>query len=152
MYKLRKAAVVAITVASVGLVGAGTAQAGGGKGGGSHSRTQSNRVDSPKQQPTRVSTPQQQPIRVNTPQQQLSPEIVQPQQWGDSHHHGKSHGRKIDIRQSTSCRSHEANVDVLGNVGILNGLLANAFNGEGDSGVQSTKIGSTKGCNNIIRR
>lgn len=136
MHKLRKTAVVTAVLASVALLGAGTAHAGGGKGGGNHSHTQANHVVPPQQQSSRVEAPQQ--------------------QWsGDHHHrksHGKSHGRKIDIRQSTSCRTHEANVDVLGNVGILNGLLANAGGGEGDSGVQSTKIGSTAGCNNIIRR
>ncbi|MFG2890737.1 hypothetical protein [Streptomyces sp. NPDC048248] len=57
-------------------------------------------------------------------------------------------GGDFDIKQSTSCKSHDLNVDVLGEVGILNGLLGNALNGEGDPGAQSTHLGSTMGCNN----
>ncbi|MFJ6750258.1 MULTISPECIES: hypothetical protein [unclassified Streptomyces] len=54
----------------------------------------------------------------------------------------------FDIKQSTSCKSHDLNVDVLGEVGILNGLLGNALNGEGNPGAQSTHLGSNMGCNN----
>ncbi|MEV0375121.1 hypothetical protein AB0I10_36025 [Streptomyces sp. NPDC050636] len=132
MHKFRNAAVVAAVLASVGLLGAGTAYAGGGPEGGDHSRIQSNRVDSP--------------------QQQLSREDSRPQQLSGERHHSKSHGHRFDIRQKTSCRSHESNVGVLGNVGILNGALANAGGGEGDAGTQHTRIGSSAGCNNIIRR
>ncbi|OIJ94725.1 hypothetical protein BIV25_21850 [Streptomyces sp. MUSC 14] len=57
-------------------------------------------------------------------------------------------GGQFDVRQSGQCRSHDLNLDVLGEVGVLNGLLGNAFNGEGDPGAQSTRLGSTMGCNN----
>ncbi|GGU51479.1 hypothetical protein GCM10010211_15200 [Streptomyces albospinus] len=40
------------------------------------------------------------------------------------------------------CRNHEINVDVLGEVGILNGLLGNALNGEGNAGGQVTGMGN----------
>ncbi|MGW1373319.1 hypothetical protein ACWD6P_03440 [Streptomyces sp. NPDC002446] len=45
------------------------------------------------------------------------------------------------------CRSHDLNVDVLGQVGILNGLLGNALNGEGGPGGQFGGVGSSMGCN-----
>ncbi|MEV8548791.1 hypothetical protein AB0L04_02965 [Streptomyces glaucescens] len=86
MRKIRKAAVLVAALGSVGLLGAGTAHAGGGDG--------------------------------------------------------------FDITQSSICRSHDANVDVLGNVGLLNGVLGNAVNGEGNPGAQLTELGSEMGCNN----
>ncbi|GAU68797.1 hypothetical protein SSP35_09_00400 [Streptomyces sp. NBRC 110611] len=55
------------------------------------------------------------------------------------------------IGQGSSCRSHDLNVDVLGEVGILNGVLGNALNGEGPAGAQSTPIGSSMGCNDSIK-
>ncbi|MET8905237.1 MULTISPECIES: hypothetical protein [unclassified Streptomyces] len=57
-------------------------------------------------------------------------------------------GDKFKISQSSQCRSHDLNLDVLGQVGILNGLLGNGLNGEGNPGAQSTHLGSTMGCNN----
>ncbi|MFG2136887.1 hypothetical protein [Streptomyces sp. NPDC048650] len=45
-----------------------------------------------------------------------------------------------------TCRSHDLNVDILGEVGILNGLLGNAINGEGSPGGQATHVGSIVGC------
>jgi hypothetical protein len=92
MHKLRKAAVLVVTLGSVGLLGAGTAAADqGGKDGG-----------------------------------------------------------KFSALQSSSCKSHDLNLDVLGQVGILNGLLGNALNGEGNAGGQDTHLGSTMGCNNSV--
>ncbi|MFJ9420213.1 hypothetical protein ACIRPT_39595 [Streptomyces sp. NPDC101227] len=93
MRKLRKAAVVAAVLGSVGLLGAGTAHAEGGKYGG-----------------------------------------------------GKD--GNFNIKQGSSCRSHDTNVDVLGEVGIANGLLGNLLGGEGSPGAQSTTMGSSMGCNN----
>ncbi|MBL1080566.1 hypothetical protein JK359_01010 [Streptomyces actinomycinicus] len=61
---------------------------------------------------------------------------------------GKDHGDKFNITQSSHCKSHDLNLDVLGEVGLLNGLLGNALNGEGNPGAQATDIGSTMGCNN----
>ncbi|MGW0755497.1 hypothetical protein ACWD1Y_03195 [Streptomyces sp. NPDC002814] len=57
------------------------------------------------------------------------------------------HGGK-SVMQSSHCKSHDLNVDVLGQVGILNGVLGNALNGEGKAGSQDTHVGSTMGCNN----
>ncbi|MEV8016718.1 hypothetical protein AB0O76_10295 [Streptomyces sp. NPDC086554] len=59
--------------------------------------------------------------------------------------HGKG-GHKV--HQSSNCKSHDLNVDVLGQVGILNGVLGNALNGEGNPGAQDTHLGSSMGCNN----
>ncbi|MDO0933907.1 hypothetical protein QQY66_20275 [Streptomyces sp. DG2A-72] len=61
---------------------------------------------------------------------------------GKDGHGGKS------VMQSSHCKSHDLNVDVLGQVGILNGVLGNALNGEGNSGGQHTHVGSTMGCDN----
>ncbi|WP_128432128.1 hypothetical protein [Streptomyces cyaneus] len=68
--------------------------------------------------------------------------------WGS-----KSGGRSnssLSILQSTTCRSHDANVDVLGQVGIANGLGGNLLNGEGNPGTQETSLGSSMGCNNAV--
>ncbi|ARF56421.1 hypothetical protein [Streptomyces gilvosporeus] len=45
------------------------------------------------------------------------------------------------------CRSHDLNVAVLDQIGILNGLLGNALNGEGSAGGQAMGVGSSMGCN-----
>ncbi|MFE9449304.1 hypothetical protein [Streptomyces sp. NPDC006739] len=57
-------------------------------------------------------------------------------------------GDRVSVLQSSNCRSHDLNLDVLGEVGLLNGLLGNALNGEGNPGAQDTHIGSEMGCNN----
>ncbi|GGX47835.1 hypothetical protein [Streptomyces noursei] len=71
---------------------------------------------------------------------------------GTAYADGGRHGGKEDsgfaIKQGSSCRSHDENVDVLGEVGILNGVLGNALGGEGSPGAQSTKMGSDMGCDN----
>ncbi|WP_328502584.1 hypothetical protein OG828_27245 [Streptomyces sp. NBC_00457] len=74
---------------------------------------------------------------------------------GDRGHHGKHHeGRKssptLNVAQSTSCKSHDANVSVLGQVGILDGAAGNLLNGEGNPGAQETGLGSSMGCNNTF--
>ncbi|EST34540.1 hypothetical protein [Streptomyces roseochromogenus] len=61
---------------------------------------------------------------------------------------GGEGGHEHGDMQSSQCKDHDLNLDVLGEVGILNGLLGNALNGEGDPGAQGTHIGSTMGCNN----
>ncbi|QOV38261.1 hypothetical protein IM697_07695 [Streptomyces ferrugineus] len=66
----------------------------------------------------------------------------------DGHGHGGKGGDKVSVLQSSQCKSHDLNVDVLGQVGILNGALGNALNGEGNTGAQDTHIGSTMGCDN----
>ncbi|MFE5816787.1 hypothetical protein [Streptomyces sp. NPDC056479] len=95
MHKLRKAAVLVAAIATVGLLGAGTATADGHGGKG-----------------------------------------------------GKGGGDKFSVLQSSNCKSHDLNVDVLGQVGVLNGLLGSALNGEGHPGKQDTHLGSSMGCNN----
>ncbi|MBT2510710.1 hypothetical protein J7I98_33745 [Streptomyces sp. ISL-98] len=94
MRKFRKAAVLVAALASVGLLSAGTAHAGG---------------------------------------------------HGHGHHKSGDH---FNIQQSSKCTSHDLNVDVLGQVGVLNGLGGNLLNGEGNSGAQDTHIGSSMGCGN----
>ncbi|UQA95037.1 hypothetical protein [Streptomyces halobius] len=98
MRKLRKAAVMAAAIGSVGFLGVGPAYADGhgGHGGGGHGG-------------------------------------------------GKGGGYAM---QGSNCRSHDFNLDILGEVGILNGVLANVLNGEGSPGAQATHMGSTMGCNN----
>ncbi|MEU9110317.1 hypothetical protein AB0D04_00650 [Streptomyces sp. NPDC048483] len=96
MRKLHKAVVVVAVLGSVGLLGAGSASAEGGKYGG-----------------------------------------------------GK-HGDSWTVKQGNSCRSHDLNVDVLGEVGVLDGVLGNALGGEGAAGAQSTPIGSSMGCNTSV--
>ncbi|MFJ8633836.1 hypothetical protein [Streptomyces sp. NPDC093568] len=61
---------------------------------------------------------------------------------------GKKGGDSISVLQSSTCRSHDANVDILGQVGIANGLGGNLLNGEGDPGAQETGLGSSMGCSN----
>ncbi|MFJ7077904.1 hypothetical protein [Streptomyces sp. NPDC098781] len=57
-------------------------------------------------------------------------------------------GNSIEVLQSSNCRSHDANVDILGQVGIANGLGGNLLNGEGNPGAQDTHLGSSMGCSN----
>ncbi|WP_236573371.1 hypothetical protein [Streptomyces sp. GS7] len=71
---------------------------------------------------------------------------------GTAYAHGEKEGGRggtdFEIRQGSQCRSHDLNVDVLGEVGILNGVLGNALGGEGSPGAQSTRVGSSVGCDN----
>lgn len=43
------------------------------------------------------------------------------------------------------CRSHDFNIDILGEVGLANGLAADLLNGQGSPGAQFTDIGSDCG-------
>ncbi|ANZ14431.1 membrane protein [Streptomyces noursei ATCC 11455] len=67
---------------------------------------------------------------------------------GTAYAHGEKGGTDLDIKQGSQCRSHDSNVDVLGQVGIANGLGGNLLNGEGSPGAQNTKMGSEMGCDN----
>ncbi|MFF9688328.1 hypothetical protein [Streptomyces sp. NPDC014623] len=60
----------------------------------------------------------------------------------------KQSAPEFDVQQSTSCVSHDLNVDVLGNVGLLNGVAGNLLGGEGNPGAQATELGSTQDCSN----
>ncbi|MEV6175290.1 hypothetical protein AB0L99_44795 [Streptomyces sp. NPDC051954] len=65
---------------------------------------------------------------------------------GDDGDKGK--GGNYSVLQSTECKSHDLNIDILGQVGILDGLLGNGLNGEGNSGGQGNHLGSSMGCDN----
>ena len=69
-------------------------------------------------------------------------------QAGEGGRGGQGGDQRTSVLQSSNCKSHDLNLDVLGQVGLLNGLLGNALNGEGDPGAQATHIGSTMGCTN----
>ncbi|MFF4606050.1 hypothetical protein ACFY12_25325 [Streptomyces sp. NPDC001339] len=74
--------------------------------------------------------------------------------YADANHGSKDGGGKssmgVDFKlmQGSSCRSHDTNVDILGEVGIANGLAGNLLGGEGPAGAQSSTMGSSMGCNN----
>lgn len=53
----------------------------------------------------------------------------------------------IEVTQNTKCTSHDLNLDLLGEVGLLNGVLGAAANGEGNPGAEATNQGSHMGCN-----
>ncbi|TJZ42817.1 hypothetical protein FCH28_33535 [Streptomyces piniterrae] len=59
-------------------------------------------------------------------------------------------GGNLNVGQASQCRSHDLNVNVLGEVGLVNGLLGSALNGEGSPGAQQTHQGSDMGCNNAV--
>ncbi|MFI1761586.1 hypothetical protein ACH41H_05900 [Streptomyces sp. NPDC020800] len=62
--------------------------------------------------------------------------------------HADGSGREGHVMQSSNCKSHDLDLDLLGEVGILNGALANVLNGEGSPGAQYTHNGSSMGCDN----
>ncbi|MEV6167091.1 hypothetical protein AB0L99_02545 [Streptomyces sp. NPDC051954] len=62
--------------------------------------------------------------------------------------HGGKGGGNFNVLQSSECKSHDLNVDVLGQVGVLNGVLGQGLNGEGNSGGQGTHLGAGMGCSN----
>ncbi|GGU51417.1 hypothetical protein GCM10010211_15110 [Streptomyces albospinus] len=82
-------------------------------------------------------------------QQAPAPQVAEPVQQGPAQESGRREEKKIDIKQAAQCRSHDLNVDVLGQVGVLNGVLGNALNGEGAPGGQHTHQGSRMGCDNV---
>ncbi|MFH0518841.1 hypothetical protein ACHBTE_16920 [Streptomyces sp. M41] len=43
------------------------------------------------------------------------------------------------------CKSHDQNIVLLNNIGLLNGLAGNAINGEGNAGGQHNHVGSSCG-------
>ena len=44
------------------------------------------------------------------------------------------------------CKSHDFDINLLNNIGVLNGLAGNALNGEGNPGAQWNDNGSDMGC------
>ncbi|MEV7318978.1 hypothetical protein [Streptomyces sp. NPDC093970] len=69
-----------------------------------------------------------------------------------AHQGGGKGGDSFDIRQSSTCRSHDLNLDILGEVGLINGLGGNLLNGEGSAGAQQSHLGSEMGCSNSFGR
>ncbi|KUJ64352.1 hypothetical protein ACZ90_57295 [Streptomyces albus subsp. albus] len=67
---------------------------------------------------------------------------------GTASAHNNGGPTDIDVKQSNNCKSHDLNIDILGEVGVLNGVLGNALGGEGDPGAQSTHQGSSVACAN----
>ncbi|MFF3410842.1 hypothetical protein ACFYW8_32470 [Streptomyces sp. NPDC002742] len=61
---------------------------------------------------------------------------------------GMGGGDSFSVSQSSTCESHDLNLDILGQVGIGNGLGGNLLGGEGNPGAQKTSLGSTAGCSN----
>jgi len=61
---------------------------------------------------------------------------------------GWGRGDSLNITQHSTCQSHDLNLDVLGQVGIGNGLGGNLLGGEGNPGAQKTSLGSSAGCSN----
>jgi len=59
---------------------------------------------------------------------------------------GTATAQGMEAMGGGGCKSHDLNVDVLGQVGLLNGLLGNALNGEGNPGGQANHVGSEMGC------
>ncbi|AIA06822.1 MULTISPECIES: hypothetical protein [Streptomyces] len=59
---------------------------------------------------------------------------------------GTANAQAAEAMHGGWCHTHDLNLDILGQVGILNGLLGNAINGEGAPGAQISPIGSGIGC------
>ncbi|MEU6278829.1 hypothetical protein [Streptomyces sp. NPDC047028] len=53
-------------------------------------------------------------------------------------------GMRGGMHGGGGCQSHNLNIDILGELGVANGLAGNLLNGEGDPGGQHTYFGS--GC------
>ncbi|MDF3142673.1 MULTISPECIES: hypothetical protein [unclassified Streptomyces] len=70
---------------------------------------------------------------------------------GTAFAHGEGGAHDLDITQGIECRSHDMNIDVLGSLGVLNGAVANALNGEGSPGAQPSHLGSDMGCNSAVK-
>lgn len=49
------------------------------------------------------------------------------------------------VSKGGGCESQDLDVDILGEVGIANGLAGNLLNGEGNPGAQITHVGSECG-------
>ena len=57
-------------------------------------------------------------------------------------------GNSFDVHQSTECKSHDLNLSLLGEVGLVDGLGGNLLGGEGNPGAQNTGQGSSITCGN----
>lgn len=88
---------------------------------------------------------QQMPVQ-QAPAPQVAPQAAV--QQAPAQQSAEKRHEDVKIGQHTMCRSHDMNLNVLGEVGLLNGVLGNALNGEGSPGKQGTHQGSRMGCNN----
>ncbi|WP_043267781.1 hypothetical protein [Streptomyces sp. CT34] len=171
MRTLQRVAIVVAAVGCLSTVGAGVSLADGGpeanawavsssaagatSRGGGYGGEQAAPQPAPQAAPQpmpQAPAPQAAPQPAPQPMPQPAPQAApQPMQQGPA---PQSEGRRedINVNQRTMCRSHDLNVDVLGQVGVLNGLLGNAINGEGDGGGQHTHQGSRMGCDNVALR
>ncbi|MER6084848.1 hypothetical protein [Streptomyces sp. NPDC001833] len=61
---------------------------------------------------------------------------------------GGKDGDWFNVQQSNHCRTHDLNLNVLGNLGLLNGLLG--LNDEGNPGAQNNNTGSKLSCSNEV--
>ncbi|MGP3982711.1 hypothetical protein [Streptomyces sp. KR80] len=55
-------------------------------------------------------------------------------------------GTDIGVEQKVKCKSHDTNVTILGNIGVLNAILGGLIGNEGDTGNTTSKQGSTQAC------
>jgi hypothetical protein len=55
-------------------------------------------------------------------------------------------GPDISVDQKFNCKSHDLNLNVLGNLSLLNGLGGGLLNGEGDNGETNQHVGSEMAC------
>jgi hypothetical protein len=65
--------------------------------------------------------------------------------FADDGGHG---GDEFNVWQSNKCDQHNLDLNILGNVGLLDGVLGNGLNGKGDPGDQDNSTGSNQVCNN----
>ncbi|MEU9209015.1 hypothetical protein AB0D27_13945 [Streptomyces sp. NPDC048415] len=57
---------------------------------------------------------------------------------------GTATAQGAESMRGGGCKSHDLNLDLLGNVGLLNGVIG--VNDEGSPGAQFTHVGSDMGC------
>jgi hypothetical protein len=69
--------------------------------------------------------------------------------WGSGEGGGRG-SSALTVQQSSTCRSHDLNLNILGSVGLLDGVLGNGLNGEGNPAAQETSQGSDMGCSNSV--
>ncbi|MFB7511048.1 hypothetical protein [Streptomyces broussonetiae] len=55
---------------------------------------------------------------------------------------GPASAQTAETLRGGGCRNHDLNIDIIGNLGIANGLAGNLLNGEGSPGGQDTDFGN----------
>ncbi|MFF0626981.1 hypothetical protein [Streptomyces sp. NPDC004296] len=102
------------------------------------------------QAPAQLTPVQQAPVQQAPAPQAATPRT--PAQEAPAQQSSEKRREDVKIKQHTMCRSHDLNVNLLGQVGLLNGALGNVLNGEGSPGKQGTRQGSRMGCDNVALR